>query len=183
MFEPLTLKLPVCSKYLNAEHIKNSKRWQRCGNCGLTNAFREDFCTFMTSRYPDVLHLAEFTRSHAEEYLAEIRTNGRFCKEKSFHSSSFRKFLACHSTDRLSPTTWNHYLKLCQSVFARLKGDTGLRNNPFALPIQKTTPESRAAFTLGELYRIGENLNEFVRPIFITGIFSGFSEGDICLLK
>ena len=117
------------------------------------------------------------------EYLAEIRTNGRFCKEKSFHSSSFRKFLACHSTDRLSPTTWNHYLKLCQSVFARLKGDTGLRNNPFALPIQKTTPESRAAFTLGELYRIGENLNEFVRPIFITGIFSGFSEGDICLLK
>lgn len=143
----------------------------------------EDFCAFMASRYPDVLYLAEITRSHAEEYLAEIRTNGRFCKEKSFHSSSSRKFISYHSTERLSPTTQNQYLKLCKSVFAWLKEDAGLLNNPFDLPIQKTTPESRAAFTLEELHLIEENLNEFVRPIFIIGIFTGLSEGDICLLK
>ena len=64
-----------------------------------------------------------------------------------------------------------------------MKEDAGLLNNPFDLPIQKTTPENREAFTPEELRLIGENLNDFVRPIFIIGICSGLSEGDICLLK
>lgn len=143
----------------------------------------EDFCAFMRSRYPEVLNLAEITRNHAEEYLSEIRSNGRFSKEKTFRSSASQKIISYRSTEHLSPTTQNQYLKLCKSVFAWLKEDAGLLNNPFDLPIQKTTPENREAFTPEELRLIGENLNDFVRPIFIIGICSGLSEGDICLLK
>ena len=143
----------------------------------------EDFCAFMRSRYPEVLNLAEITRNHAEEYLSEIRSNGRFSKEKTFRSSASQKIISYRSTEHLSPTTQNQYLKLCKSVFTWLKEDAGLLNNPFDLPIQKTTPENREAFTPEELRLIGENLNDFVRPIFIIGICSGLSEGDICLLK
>ena len=143
----------------------------------------EDFCAFMRSRYPEVLNLAEITRNHAEEYLSEIRSNGRFSKEKTFRSSASQKIISYRCTEHLSPTTQNQYLKLCKSVFAWLKEDAGLLNNPFDLPIQKTTPENREAFTPEELRLIGENLNDFVRPIFIIGICSGLSEGDICLLK
>jgi len=56
-------------------------------------------------------------------------------------------------------------------------------NNPFDLPLQKAAPESREAFSPEELRLIGNHLNDFVRPIFIIDIYSGLSEGDICLMK
>ncbi len=143
----------------------------------------DDFCAFMENRYPGIVNLAEVTKSHAEEYLAELRNNGRFIKEKNFLLPGRQKTISYVSRDCLSPTTLNQYLKQCKSVFTWLKEDAGLLNNPFDLPLQKAMPESREAFTPEELRLIGNHLNNFVRPIFIIGICTGLSEGDICLLK
>lgn len=143
----------------------------------------EDFLAFMEHRHSEVVNLAGVTRSHAEEYLSELRNHGRFIKEKSFQSPDRQAKVTYLSRERLSPTTLNQYLKHCKSVFAWLKEDAGLLNNPFDLPLQKAAPESREAFSPEELRLIGKHLNDFVRPIFIIGICSGLSEGDICLLK
>lgn len=43
--------------------------------------------------------------------------------------------------------------------------------------------ESRDAFTPAELKLIGDNLDPFVRPLFVIGICTGLSEGDICTLR
>lgn len=143
----------------------------------------DDFLAFMHARHPDVEWLVEVTRHHAEEYISVLRTDGRFIKLKSFQSAKSSKEISYISNDRLSPTTANQYLKHCKSVFSWLIADAGLLSNPFDLPLQKAVPESREAFTLDELRLIGANMNDFVRPIFIIGICSGLSEGDICLLK
>ncbi len=143
----------------------------------------EDFIGFMQGNYPDIQTLVEVSKHHAEEYISELRTRGRYIKTKKFHAKHFNKEVSYNSNDLLSPTTANQYLKHCKSVFNWLADDAGLISNPFNLPLQKATPESREAFTLDELRLIGKNMTGFVRPIFIIGICSGLSEGDICLLK
>ncbi len=43
--------------------------------------------------------------------------------------------------------------------------------------------ETREAFSLDELALINDNLTPFIRPLFLIGLYTGMSEGDICLLK
>jgi len=68
-------------------------------------------------------------------------------------------------------------------VFAKLKEDAGLLFNPFDFDMLENESSNRDAFSMEELHLIGKNLTPFVRPIFIIGICTGMSEGDICLLR
>ncbi len=59
----------------------------------------------------------------------------------------------------------------------------GLLNNPFDFDMLERQSETREAFSLDELALIDENLTPFIRPLFLIGLYTGMSEGDICLLK
>ncbi len=137
----------------------------------------ENFVLFMHTLYADVTDLGHVTRRHAEAYIAEIRRNGRFDPENHAKPDSERK------RNLISANTVNAYHKQCRSVFAHLREDAGLLNNPFDFPLQKSVPEGREAFTMAELKKINDHLDDFVRPIFRIGICTGLSEGDICLLR
>ncbi|MDD5599966.1 MAG: site-specific integrase [Victivallaceae bacterium] len=140
-----------------------------------------DFVAFMTAKYPDIQQLDKVTRQHAETYIQQLREKGRFVRKIVYQRNSVE-----HSYDalsQLSGRTVNAFHKTLKSVFSKLQEDAGIIYNPFDFDMMNNDSESRDAFTPAELKLIGKNLNEFVRPIFIIGICTGLSEGDICTLR
>ena len=83
----------------------------------------------------------------------------------------------------MSGRTVNAFHKTLKSVFTKLKEDAGLLFNPFDFEMLNNESQIGEAFTIEELKLIGDNLDEFTKPIFVIGICTGLSEGDICLLK
>lgn len=144
-----------------------------------------DFLAFMADQYPDILHLDKVTRTHTEPYIQQLRKKGRFVS-KIVYQRNYKGKNVEHSYNaqpQLSGRTINAFHKTLKSVFSRLKEDAGIIYNPFEFDMMNNDSESREAFTVKELKIISENLNEFVKPIFIIGICTGLSEGDICTLR
>ena len=132
----------------------------------------------MHATHPEIVMLDKVGRSQAEEYISHLKKNGRFVSEISNGGKGSYK------TQRaLSNSTINVYHKVLRSVFARLKEDAGLLTNPFDFDMLERKSETREAFSLEELALINENLIPFIRPLFLIGLYTGMSEGDICLLK
>lgn len=145
----------------------------------------EDFCSFMTDIYPENNKLDKVTRRHAEAYIKQLRDNGRHVQIIKF-SRQYKEKSVTHSyqTQRiLSSRTINAFHKTLKSVFSKLQEDAGILYNPFDFDMLDNDSENRDAFTPSELQLIGDNFNDFVRPIFIIGICTGLSESDICLLR
>lgn len=146
-----------------------------------------DFVAFMSASYSDIVNLDQVERKHAENYIAELVKNGRFTKEIVFKvkgkDKEKKKDARYRAQSKLSKNTINAYHKQCKSVFDYLSRETGIFDNPFDFAFMKLDTQSRDAFTLEELKLIGDNLNDFVEPIFVIGICSGLSEGDICTLR
>jgi len=144
-----------------------------------------DFVAFMHATYPDVLQLDMVTKNHAESYISQLRDNGRFGRTISYqrdYQGTARAHTYSTQTS-LSGRTVNAYHKTLKSVFAKLQEDAGILYNPFDFEMMVNDSESRDAFTPAELKLIGDNLDPFVRPLFIIGICTGLSEGDICTLR
>ncbi|MGE4565148.1 MAG: tyrosine-type recombinase/integrase [Victivallaceae bacterium] len=144
-----------------------------------------DFVAFMAATYPGIDHLDRVTRAHAEAYIRQLREHGRFIRKITYQRDYSGKTIA-HSYDaqtRLSGRTVNAFHKTLKSVFAKLQEDAGILYNPFDFDMMDNASESRDAFTPAELKLIGDNLDEFVKPVFIIGICTGLSEGDICTLR
>ena len=144
-----------------------------------------DFVAFMTDTYPDIEHLDRVTRAHAEAYIRQLRESGRYVRIVSYQRNYQGKAVS-HSYNaqtQLSGRTVNAFHKTLKSVFAKLQEDAGILYNPFDFDMMDNDSESRDAFTPAELKLIGENLTSFVRPLFIIGICTGLSEGDICTLR
>ena len=144
-----------------------------------------DFVAFVEEMYPDITRLDQIAQIHAEAYINYLRTKGRFIKTVEFVVKSKKKTkIATYTPDAiLSPQTINTYHQLCKGVFERLKNDTGMTINPFAFDAITAKAESRDAFTPEELRLIGDNLSGFVRPLFIIGICTGLTLGDVCTLE
>ena len=157
---------------------KPAKRSRSDKQMAAKRSYWGDFCAFIRSKYSDVVSLDQVTRQHAEEYINHLKKHGRFIRDiKSGKNASYKAITS------LSHTTINVYHKTLRSIFAKLSEDAGLLFNPFGFDMLENESATRDAFTTEELRLIGENLDDFVRPIFIIGICTGLSEGDICLLK
>ena len=157
---------------------KPSKRSRSDKQMAAKRSYWGDFCAFIRSSYPDLVNLDQITRQHAEEYINYLKHNGRFIRD----IQNGKK--ACYTAvNSLSNTTINVYHKTLRSIFAKLSEDAGLLFNPFGFDMLENGSANREAFTIEELKLIGDNLTQFVRPIFTIGICTGLSEGDICLLK
>ncbi|MBS1369481.1 MAG: tyrosine-type recombinase/integrase [Lentisphaeria bacterium] len=146
-----------------------------------------DFAAFMAARYPDVGNLADVTTRQAEEYISMLRDSGAFIKDISFsRQQGSRTVNATYrsAADQLSPRTVNARHKAVKAVFSRLAADAGMFHNPFDIPVLTQHTISRDAFTDMELRRIGDNISmPYTRPIFIIGLCTGLTLGDICLLR
>lgn len=158
-----------------------------------------DFVAFMRDRYPDVTDAAAVTRSQAEEYISHIRKNGRYLIRNSYTRGgktierATRKIsvvddsgatTAADASTIPSGRTFKLFLTTCTEVFSLIAEDAGISKNPFSgIPAIKTQSEAREAFSDDELKLIHDNLDGFTRPLFITAIFTGLREGDICTLR
>ncbi len=152
---------------------------------GINRSQWDDFCAFMNATYPDIEHIDKVTRQHAEAYIKQLRDSGRFAQAVKYTRVYNAKSVdhSYKTQTSLSGRTINAYHKTLKSVFSKLQEDAGILYNPFDFEMIDNDSESRDAFTPAELKLIGDNLNDFVKPIFIIGICTGLSEGDICLLR
>ena len=145
----------------------------------------KDFLAFMREKHPDIQCLDEVRRAHAEEYIRYLRENGRFIRIVTFERgpAERRRFSYYHSATKISGRTVNVYHKTMKSVFNKLKEDAGIMYNPFDFEMMNNESENRDAFSLEELKLINDNLDPFLRPLFVIGICTGLSKGDICQLR
>ena len=142
-----------------------------------------DFVAFMAAKHPDITDLAAVTRSHAEEYIALLRSSGRFQKTTTYKR---KKNTITRPTTTTAPSsrTTILYQSVCAEVFTLLKRDAGIAENPFAEIVKPPKQEAtREAFTPEELQLIFNNLDDFTRPLFIVAITTALREGDICTLR
>ena len=144
----------------------------------------EDFVAFMAAKHSDVTYLDQVTSAHASEYIDYLRIDGRFVAEvhskRTKHVDSYTP-----KRTRLSVTTINDYHTVCKAVFQRMANDAGIIRNPFKFDTMKAMPENREIFSPQELQLINDNLgkNPFCRPLFVIGINTGLTLGDVCTLK
>ena len=142
-----------------------------------------DFATFISDKYPDIITLDMVTPKHAEEYIQYLIKNGRYNAVIEFKRnnkiSSYKP-----KSNKLSPRSINAYLVSINEIFKLLANDAGISKNPFAdIPKQKLVQEKREAFSLEELKLILQNADEFIYSLFAIGLCTGLREADICLLK
>ena len=138
-----------------------------------------DFVAFMKSKYPDVKYINSVTVLHAEEYISNLRTNGRFNKIISSSQGTYTS-----NNTELSPATLNRFLDELKSTFDAVMKQTGMLENPFAeIESVLEVYETREAFTEHELELILNSAPPFIRAIFIVGFFTALREGDISTLR
>ena len=164
---------------------KPSRRQSSSQHKRTTETCWNDFCAFMRENFPNVRDLNQVTRNHAEKYIRYIKEHGRFTKLVTFsRGKKVRKACVAYRTlSSLSLRTINYYHKVMKSVFSKLREDAGLLSNPFDFEMMTNDSESRDAFTTAELKLINDNMDSFVKPIFVIGICTGLSRGDICTLR
>lgn len=144
-----------------------------------------DFLAFMNDQHPDILYLDNVTKRHAEEYIQHLREHGRYVKVIMFErgQTGQKRCSFYPAASKISARTVNSYHKTMKSVFAKLKEDAGILYNPFDFEMMNNDTENREAFTLEELKLINDNMDSFLRPLFVIGTCTGLSKGDICLLR
>ena len=144
-----------------------------------------DFVAFMHTTYPAIEQLDCVSRLHAESYIRQLREKGRFVRTIRYQRVIQGKSVehSYEAQSRLSGRTVNAFHKTLKSVFSKLQEEAGILYNPFEFDMMDNDSESRDAFTPAELKLISDNLDPFVRPLFLIGICTGLSEGDICTLR
>ena len=145
----------------------------------------KDFLAFLHEKHTDIQCLDEVKRTHAEEYIRYLRENGRFIRIVTFERgpAEKRRFSYYHSATKISGRTVNAYHKTLKSIFNKLKEDAGILYNPFDFEMMNNESENRDAFSLEELKLINDHMDAFLRPLFVIGICTGLSKGDICQLR
>lgn len=128
-----------------------------------------DFVAYCEKNFPAIKYINDVKPSHAEDYIAYIRQNGKFTGDKQ---------------ESLSAATMNRYLEQIKSVFQLLLKQAGMLENPFdgIFPVSEDS-ETREAFTQKELELILSEAPAFIRDIFFVGFFTALREGDIATLR
>lgn len=133
-------------------------------------SYWQDFLAWMKKNNPLVRNVSDVTPAMAENYIAHIRKNGRFIPVRG---------------KKLSVYTLNDIHLTCRRVFKALRNETGVQN-PFSdIPLLKNEKDTgRKAYTDEQVAVIFEKAdNEYMKPLFFIGLFTGLSEGDICTLR
>ena len=147
-------------------------------------SYWQDFVDFMSTVYPEVIALDSVTTAHAEAYIQQLRTNGRFNKTVSYSGTVIKKTREYQLKELLSPKTINTYQQTLSEVFKLLARDAGIVFNPFdAIPKLEKNAETREAFSEKELNLIRDNADDFILTLFVIAIATALREGDICTLK
>lgn len=95
-----------------------------------------------------------------------------------------QSFLDAESKRGVTGKTWNDILKLLRTTFKHLLPIGAI--NPFSnVPTKETETIFRKPFSPEELAAIVEaaRVDEFMRPVLITGICTAMRRGDCCLLE
>ena len=137
-----------------------------------------DFVRFMCRKFPEVKFVTQVQKKHAEAYIQQLRTNGRFDKKINAKSGKYK-----NKTTLLAPSTINRFHKTLREVFSLLSSDNNLYANPFSqIPMLDEDQETREPFTEAELEKIMNTAPPFIRDIFMVGFFTALREGDISTL-
>ena len=137
----------------------------------------------MAAKHPEAVDLAAVTPAMAEEYVALIRTEGRFQKVVTYRRGK-KTITRPATTATPSNRTATLFQTTCAEVFNLLARDAGIAENPFAGIVKPPKDEeTREAFTDDELRLIFDNLDPFTRPLFTVAITTALREGDICTLR
>ncbi|MCM8543455.1 MAG: tyrosine-type recombinase/integrase [Lentisphaeraceae bacterium] len=157
-----------------------------------------DFSKFLISEHPTAKTLRDITPEHASEYIAHLKTKGKFCKVISYKGIRYRSKMT-----KLSSSTINEYMSQIKQIFTILHKKASLIENPFdEIPRVDKKKQGRYVFEIDELTLIGKYLEEqkiffeslkdttqgkldFIinEALFTIGINSGLRRGDICLLE
>ena len=147
-----------------------------------------DFVAFAKGEY-GLENLDQVERTHAEAYIAYIRTNGRYDttiryhKETAPHRKPFRDY---EYGGNLSARTLNRYQSVCKAVFTFLSGDLGytIEENPFFYikPLKLETVD-REIFSAEELELIFRNPPPLMKGLFLIGLTTGLRLGDVATLR
>jgi len=97
-------------------------------------------------------------------------------------------FMAHEAQRGVAPKTYNTHLVFMRSLFGRLKGRSGMTENPFEeIPLRDNREMGRTPFTLEELEAIlvaaRKSDHEFIRPVIVAGICTAMRRGDCCTLE
>ncbi len=142
-----------------------------------------DFVAFVEATHPEARDLAAVTPNHAEEYIALVRSSGRFSKAVTYQRGR-RTVTSSAASGPPSNRTATLYQTVCAEVFKLLARDAGIAENPFAGIVKPPkAEETREAFTPDELQLIHDHLDDFTRPLFTVAIMTALREGDICTLR
>lgn len=132
-----------------------------------------DFVGWMAEHVPLVNNMQDVTKVHAENYIAFLRRNG-----------SYWKFCRKKKPTKLSNDTLNQYHETVRQVFALLRNETGMHENPFGdIPVLPAKHAERDAYTEEQLSTIFLKADSYLQPLFFIGLFTGLAEGDICTLR
>lgn len=132
----------------------------------------EDFTLFIKEQFPQCDCIQKVEKRIAEAYISLIRTFG-----------SYRDFRDNNKIE-LSTHTLNHKHIFLNDLYEKLLDDTGMDESPFArIPKLIEHSESHEPFTFDELSLIFKNADDYLRPLFTIGLFTGLSMGDICTLE
>jgi integrase len=150
----------------------------------------EDFLSFLSDAHPAVELVVHVTRAHANEYITHVRTAGRWDPTVAFKRGKRKQKVVTYTPNngkpvQLSRNTQNDFLRTCKMVFKHLQEPLGMYENPF----EKIKPlkirghqAKRGAFTKEQLARIGEKATGPIYSLMLTGMCTGLTKGDACLL-
>lgn len=150
----------------------------------------QDFVAFMAANHPKVELLREVNRTHAEQYIAYIRENGKFQSAVEYMRGG--QILKYNMSVKYSVDTVNQYHAVLKEVFEKLKDDAHLSVNPFSgIEMQRAEgdQEGRQDFSVEDLEKIWNGFSlpfevcRFCEPLFRIALATGLREGDICCLK
>lgn len=118
------------------------------------------FTRWLSKYHKETIFLRDVTKELAEEYAANIITEGR------------------------SANTFNKYMNLLQLVFRVLKDKAKLTTNPWEMiQRKKVIQQGRRELTIDELKTVCEKATGDLRLLFALGIYTGLRLGDCSTLR
>ncbi|MBT3379377.1 MAG: site-specific integrase [Lentisphaerae bacterium] len=169
------LKKPRQYNTSQREILNHHARWQ-------------DFLAFLSGEHAEIEVINDVTTRMAEQYVHRIRTEGRYEKSISYRRTGEGKDVEYkHRIKKVSANTANRYLLSCKMVFRALQDEAAMPQNPFGhiQPLSlKGKIAKRDVYTFEELTRIEKAARgQWFYPLFMVGVNTGLSEGDICTLQ
>ena len=132
-----------------------------------------DFAYFMQKMYPGEQFVQSVTPAIAEQYIGLIRAHG-----------NFEDFYNQRDSGRYSITTANIIHTTLIQIYNLLKNDTGMVENPFkSIKKLPQNTQSHEPYTVDELRTIFQHADDYIKPLFMIGLFSGMRLGDICTIN